>query len=574
MRFEMKTKMMRILLRRAFLTLMLLSVACISPPKEFSKETEFLESVKGKPFEQGVALSPIRQGYKVYEFPAVGKNTNEYEDSSSCYPSLTPEEQVLLETQIGDAVEVLFGDKVAKLSGAAENASESDLERTRRYCREAETLNSQMLMDLELKVNRVTAKGPIFGWSLAEFIGFCFYPFHVLVPNERFEVYKELVVRIYDARKPEKPIYETVITGSDSRRFNELEHGMNLLNTPRYYSNVVLGVPSQSTAGGRYDGDQWQKIYEYLSPHADRALQKNLISTLNQSLRETLKNPKVKRELEFGDPDNAMTFTFCVGQDQGNSAEGRPDGTRYAVKDAENVHAQLLKAQGPQQNLLFKGPVKKSELVTALTNLRTKAVDRVFFYFSGQGVHKNGWGQGLLLANRDVLWLSELKEIFVKVPAQNVLFIFDTSFGGVSYRALKRGRRTGPGTEKIEDDKAEEYLQVLADTNRGWQVLCSTSCHQATGEYRSQGLFTGLFLEALKESSSLNLSALGDQLRGRVSSRSEALFGRAHEPFTAPSSGRRDFVLKRGRPALKSEKKKDSKASSKAAKSQDKKGDS
>ncbi|MDF1662529.1 MAG: caspase family protein [Planctomycetota bacterium] len=573
MRSEIETKTMKALLQRSFLLLLLLSTACISPPEDFSQETAFLDSIKGKPFEQGVAISPIRQSYKVYEFPAVGKNTNEYEDSSSCYPSLTPEEQVLLETQIGQAVELLFGDKVAKLGSAAEDESESPQERTKRYCREAETLNSQMFMDLELKVNRVTAKGPIFGWSLGEFIGFCFYPFHVLVPNERFEVYKELVVRIYDARKPTKPIYETVITGSDSRRFNELEHGMNLLNTPRYYSNYLLGVPSQSTAGGRYDGDQWQKVYDSLSPHADRALQKNLISTLNQSLRETLKNPKIKRELEFGDPDNAMTFTFCVGQDQPNTKD-REDGTRYAVKDAENVHGQLLKTAGPQQNFLFRGPVKKSKLVTALTNLRTKSVDRVLFYFSGQGVHKKGWGEGLLLENRDVLWLKELEEIFLKVPAQNVVFLFDTSFGGSSYRALKRGRRTGPRSEKLDPENEAEYLAPIFDTNRGWQVICSASCDEATGEYRSQGLFTGLFLEKLKSSSTLDLSTLGDDLTALVSSRSEALFGRAHKPFRAPASGRREFLLRRSELKPKSEKKTPVKVNTKAAKGQDKKGDS
>lgn len=571
MRSKTEMKNMKALIQRTFFLLLLLNAACISPPKEFSKEVEFLESVKGKPFTQGIALSPIRQSYKVYEFPTVGKNSNEYEDSSSCHPSLAPEEQVVLETQIGQAVEVLFGDKVTKLGSAADDENETPEQRTQRYCREAETLNSQMFMDLELKVNRVTAKGPIFGWSLAEFIGFCFYPFHVIIPNERFEVYKELVVRIYDARKPSAPIYETVITGSDSRRFNELEHGMNLLNSPRYYSNVVFGFPAESTAGGRYDGDQWQKVYESLSPHADRALQKNLISTLNQSLRETLKNPKIRRELEFGDPNNAMTFTFCVGQDQPNS-KGRADGTRFAVKDAENVHAQLLKTAGPQQNLLFRGSVKKSELVTALTNLRTKSVDRVLFYFSGQGIHREGSGQGLLLANRDILWLNELKEIFLKVPAQNVAFIFDTSFGGQSYRALTRGRRTGPGSEKVGAE--DEYLAPIFDTNRGWQVICSASCHEATGEYRSQGLFTGLFLEKLKSSSSLELSTLGDDLSALVSSRSEALFGRAHKPFRAPASGRREFLLKRSVSKSNSQKKKPAEVNPKAAKSPEKKGDS
>jgi hypothetical protein len=294
------------------------------------------------------------------------------------------------------------------------------------------------------------------------------------------------------------------------------------------------------TAGGRYDGDQWKKVYDILNRHADRALQKNLITDLDQNLRARLQIPRIRQDLEFGSIERQRFYSVVIGQDQADS-KSKQDGTRYASKDAQSVHELLGKMKGQKQSVLLSGEVSKKKVLEALANLRTKSVDKVLFYFSGQGLHKNGRGQGLLLAKGEILWLSELRQAFAKVQAKNVAFVFDASFGGRAYRALNKGRRTAANTERAK--APEGYLSVLADEKRGWQVLCSASSNQATGEYRSHGLLSGLFIEKLKSGQRTNLKEMGQELKAALGSRSEVLFGRRHSPFWLPKNGRRNFLI-------------------------------
>lgn len=517
-----------------------LSTACVGTPPPLSSETDFLSGLSPKTFKQGLAIAPIRGRYKATEFPA---DLPAEDDPDFYQPELTDNERAELSRDLRLALIELFGDKVTNLADPSQIVSQ-ELRQVENDCERAEGVDAQLLLDARVVENRMECLGPSLNWTIFELLLFNFYPFHWVMPNERFKLTRTLELSFYDVRNPDPkdPLFRTRVTGSFEAVLSEFEHGIVFFNTWRWIWRRTLNVvgDTKTHPGIRYAGSAWQDVYVDFRPNTNRALQKNVLSNVDQGFRGRLQDRKVQRILEKGDPSKARTFAIVIGQDQ-SSKDGL--GTQYAAVDARDIQAQLAQNSDRSSVRLLTEEVTRDACLTAIKNLRTKEVDKVLFYFAGQGGQDKS--TQYLRMSDGPLTIPELASAFESVSASNVLFIFDCSFGGDASRGLNRGRRSDPKTQARAP--LGQYLQALQNQKRGYQILAATGPEEATGEYRGHGLLTGFLLKAMARSRRCNLAEATELFAAPLERRSEAWLGRRHRVFLWPATDRQDWVLRRKR---------------------------
>jgi hypothetical protein len=145
--------------------------------------------------------------------------------------------------------------------------------------------------------------------------------------------------------------------------------------------------------------------------------------------------------------------------------------------------------------------------------------------------------------------LEQLGRAFQTLKTSNVAFILDTSFGdtkrGQGSRAGKsKGGRSAIGSAPmLETKKRSLHLRGLRQNNR-WRVLCAVPHNGVTGEYKGQGILTGLMLDKLtKAKSEMGLNALYESIERRYMQRIRSQFGVPYPiDFGAVGLGR-EFLL-------------------------------
>jgi hypothetical protein len=403
-------------------------------------------------------------------------------------------------------------------------------------CRLAEVRGSQLLMTTEILSNRLSYKGMTKGgWSIDLALTFAFFPlpFHCWVGNEFFDFERQVRIRCYDVRNPKEALYDTTVKGRVYEGLHEFQHGFVFLNPVR-----ALWDKTE-----RFEKENWEQVHALLSPHLKANLQKNLLLEFGTRLGGIIKTPTVRRRLELGNPDQSRLYAVVVGKNYGSSA--------HAETDAKSFYKLLQDRSAMKESYgrLFTGKIDPKELISHIENLATKEVDRVVFYFAGQGRQELTGRQELVLGMSKYVTLDRLGDAFAKIKATNVAFILDTSFGsfkrGQSSKTGKsRGGRSALGSAtRLAKDKTALHLNGLQKRS-DWQVLCATPHDGVTGEYRGQGILTGLLLNKLNQSSSeLGLIAVYQSIQKRYSQRVRSQFGFPYPVVFRAVGLKREFLL-------------------------------
>lgn len=516
--------------------LLLTQSGCLNAPESFDQTKAHARLGKLSTLQQTLdlrfAFAPLTVNLSGEELPYPQETTAGRADPNLINSVATDGERSALQREIETVFQSAFGqESVVRLAIDPDNRQRSAEQRLAVDCQRSEQQKLPLLVNLELVENSLAIEGPDLLPSLGEWVAIWFFPVHWVVPNERFTVTRKLKLSIYDVRKPEEPLYEQTLKGSDSRVLNEFEHGLVLLNTYRW----LFGIESK---GERYTGGELLGVFNDIHPHADRVIQNQLSTLLTTEFFAKLSDVAVQRDLTSGDPKRARLHTLVIGQN-GQDCQ-------FAEADARAVEKQLQRSapEMKRRGRLLLGPVTKDEILSEIRKMPTKSVDRVLIYFAGlgmQGEQNGSIDQAVLCAKQEPLWITELAQACSKLNAKNVMFLFDTSFGGAKYRGLKRGRRSA--FETMQAASRDNYLKALLHPRGEWQVIAAAGPDAATGEYKSNGLFTGLLVKLLKSYPNLDWSRLTESLGPLLKERSQAHLGRGHAPFALPVSGRNPFKL-------------------------------
>lgn len=389
---------------------------------------------------------------------------------------------------------------------------------------EAEDRGAQLVVSATLSANRLAYLGHHPVATIADLSVLTGAPpWHWFIPDERFSLRREIVLQVHDVRSPGRPLYETVLRGEASMVLNEFEHGIILFNPFRVFMDE---------RAERYRSTNWRRVYEALAPHADRALQRALVADFRNGLLPLLRAPELRERLRRGDPSKARLYALLIGADRGS--------VRHAADDARALAVALKRAGLSSARVqLITGEVGRKDIEQGLARLASvKAVDRVLVFFAGQG-QQTAKGQSLRLHGEERFALAELAEGFKAIPSEHVAFVLDSSFGDAR-RQSPGARSTADSLPKAADPGA--YLAPLAQGRRGWQVLCAADHDQISGEYRGQGLLTGMILDQLR-SGEQDLGRITQAIGARYARRSHALLGGSHRPVLLPAEGRAPFAL-------------------------------
>lgn len=494
----------------------------IAPPPTLIEDPALASDVTLRKIDLAVSLAPIRASRALR--PEEGAPAAADDAPLSYRPPVTAKELGSLTGRLKDALDLAFTRRAEVLGPEAEDGAGA----REAMFREAERRGAQVIMTAELLEDRLDYRGfSAVGWFFDFSLLTGAPPFHWWVPDERFELSRRLEVAFYDVRDQARPLYRTEITAAVERSLNEFQHEIVIFNP-------IRGL--WDSGAGRYSENNLKAVYEGLGAHADRELQIELLKTVTNGLGPLLSSTDIRERLRRGDPARARLYGVFVGQDTGQVKRASADARAFS---------QLLQRRFdllPAHARLIDGPVSRRELFTAIKSLRTKAVDRLLFFFAGQG-GQDGAGQHLVLSGGDRVGLEELAGAFSGVAAENLAFIIDASFGDAA-RAGLPGARTAPGAGPLQGGAAG-YLGPLIDLDRGWQVICAAGPDEVTGEFRDQGLLTGLLLERLSAAEDrVELGACAEACAERFARRARALLGGPHALFRAPSgASRRPFVL-------------------------------
>lgn len=491
------------------LSLLLTACTSIAAPKSLKTDADFLDQFRGQSIENNLLIAPIVTEYQSRDFlqPAL------QEPKATYRPSLASTEQKTLTDKVRDALSAVFTEPVDILATLPGDGSPSSL------FRQAEERGAQLLMLGTLLENRVSYNGyNIVGWFFDVHSLLGFPPSHWWIPDERFSVIRRLRLRFYDVRLPKEALYEVEVIGESEQTLNEWQHGIVPFNPVRALFDD----------GQRFGVSQWKTVYKGLVEHADRDLQNNLLREMVTGLRPLLKSPTIRQRLQSGDPAEARVYSILIGQNHG--------GTKRAVADAE-AFAKLCQSRLGAETVhskLITESVKAKDILATVAKLRVKAVDRLIFYFSGQG-RSDSRGQSLMLTGGEALALSELAASLKTLRTKNISIILDTSFGDVRRAQILKGR-----TAATSRDDANEGAFLAPLLEDSWQVLCAARAGQTTGELDNHGLLTGFLMSVIEKGADLNLQAIHDQMSDRYSRRSHALLGGQHQLFLKVSQEKLD----------------------------------
>lgn len=229
------------------------------------------------------------------------------------------------------------------------------------------------------------------------------------------------------------------------------------------------------------DEDDFQDVFEGLWPHAQRALEREVLGWLRAELPAALGESEQLLAREGG-----RTLALVVGA-PGPAVQGgldRPPPLRGAVADAQAV-ARLLRdsgqlARGGQPLALLAGEgARRESVLEAARELagRARPGDQLLIYYAGYGLFDSR-GQAALLLNGEELPLAELA---AALPSEvRVTWLLDTSFAGA-------GGRTWPGAPV-----ADPAAGLLPIRRKGWDGILAAAPGQAALESgdRPGGVFT------------------------------------------------------------------------------------
>lgn len=515
-------------------------------PKSVVENSSFIQPFRSEQIANlKVSVAPVRVSYKAGRFdepPVIGPgisyealtgpvNSDEKDpeapaeqqlDTLLAYdPPLLKPELEGYESDLKAVLEILFEKDPEFLGEVAEYENmvkQGRAQDVAALCRLAEVRGSQLLMTTEILSNRMSYKGMTKGgWTVDLALVFAFFPlpFHCWVQNEYFDYERRVRIRCYDVRDPKNVVYDTVVKGNIYEGLHEFQHGYVLFNSIRAIWDTTE----------RFDKENWQQVHTLLTPHVKTNLQKNMLLEFGTRFGGILKTPTISRRLESGDPSQARLYAIVVGVNNGTA--------QFAENDAKNFYKFLQSRSDMKDSYgkLFTGAVKPKDLIKHIESLATKEVDRVVFYFAGQGRQENTGRQELILNSSQFVTLDDLGEAFSKLKASNVAFILDTSFGdpkrGEGKRAGKsKGGRTAIGSAaRLPKEKKSFHLKGLQKKS-SWRVMCAAPHDGVTGEYQGQGILTGLLLKKLNSANSeMGMNAVHDSIADRFSKRSRGQFG-------------------------------------------------
>ncbi len=491
-------------MRLSLLAVLALLAGCsVGPPltRGEDPELEALRVTGAAKIDYGLSIAPITQRDRpdsLGVLPA-GRTTSE-EELSEAYPMRIDRQG--LQTDLKGLLEWsnIFRGIASQDAGSARS--------TARATADANGDRLYMLTEVERCTVRYGGSVGLLWWlNLLNYFTWS-PPFTWWVPDETFVVDLTVRVTIREVRTDTELFVETYEV-SHEEWLNEFMHGWLILS--------IFRTP------GAFDPSNWQLIFEQLYPHALRQFEKALLADLRNVLPPYIQSELVQRMFNEGVAGQERTFAVVVGGSWGN-----------AERDAQAAEDFLLRHGVERQNLRrLSGeqatPEKVLAAVEALQADKTLTLDRVVFYYSGQGRFTDGGGE--LACAGSSLALDELRAAMERVRSRHVLFLLDTSFGG-------SGGRTHPESQEPAPDG---YLSALGDPARGWVAIVAAGAKEAAHDLRSgrpedqYGLMT-YFLTSEREpkdrtgDGELSLNELYDHLTERVPPAALAFTGSEQTP--------------------------------------------
>ncbi|MDF1666589.1 MAG: caspase family protein, partial [Planctomycetota bacterium] len=354
-------------------------------------------------------------------------------------------------------------------------------------------------------------------------------PLNGYVNDELFEIRRSARVSLFDVREPGKAIHSYTVDSVYESSLEEWQHGYVFLNGYKAWR----GEPIQD----RFATENWQQVHGLMDPYAARAFEKQFIQELRTTVRDIFGRQEVQEKLRDGHPDQARLYALCIGQNVGN--------TRFAEADATAMHRFLIEKSGvlPAHASLMIGKVTKADILEKIDALSIKSVDRIFFYFAGQGTQTNE-DQSLVLKVGQIS-LTDLSRALRKRPVDKLAFVLDTSFGSPKRSQLYSGRTAKQSLASLSGSRQEYYLKPLVYSLR-WRVLCAAPSDGVASEIedRGHGLLTYLILEQLNKTKDIpTFDAIEGAIEGRYRKISQSVMGSPYKPVALVRPAARGFKL-------------------------------
>jgi hypothetical protein len=507
---------------------------CAGVTTMISLENEELrKSINNNPIKYKLVIAPLKIRYKVKPFGAEGAPDSAEKNAeqpsalraiASYQPMLRDDEKAAMQALIEETLKLSFGKDNLEVIGEEPSDAGAAMSDTALF-HEAEARGAELLLKVEVTENRLNYLGvDRIGqfWDTVLFFGAP--PFHIYWDDEIFESQRTLTLEFYDVREGLLERYQVISTVE--QKLDEPDHGYIFFNSLRAWGSNP----------DRFQLENWQKVYEGFRPSRDKDLQNKLIKKIDREFRRVLQSPKYEDDLTRGDPKTARLYAVIVGQNNGSC--------QFAEADVKRLSDVLLATNSLVKKHLFAtiSKVKKKTIIDNIGKLRTKAVDRVLFYFSGQGRQTKKGELELVLDKDKSLSIKDLAFAFREVRAENIAFVIDSSFNDPT-PGEDVGSRTHRDSLKSSTPK-EKYLNELISSKRGWQLLCAASNGEVSGEYAKAGMFSGLLLKRLeKAKDDVSLKGLVQFIAEPLRERGKGRLGKAITPFFRPLEGKKTFLL-------------------------------
>lgn len=531
---------------------LLLPTACQSTdpgPKSLRDDTEFLSTIGEDRLSNRIFLAPITADFTANELTEDPIVADAAEISSQAEtgakPALAYYQPMITEAELKGLTEAsknwfsyLFerdAIKTVSLQGLRQYKTDdlmamSKAQKIEALCREAENRGGELIAVTEFTQNKLSYIGPDQGsLSLDLWMTFFFFPLNGYVNDELFEARRAAKVSLYDVREPGKAIHSYTVNSVYEASLEEWEHGYVFLNGYKAWR----GEPIED----RFSNENWQQVHGLMSPYSTRAFEKQFIQELRTTVRDIFGRDEVQTKLRDGHPDQARLYALCIGQNVGN--------TRFAEADAKAIHSFLIEKSGvlPTHASLLTDKLTKADLLEKINSLSIKSVDRIFFYFAGQGTQSRSV-QSLILKDGQIS-LTELSKALRKRPVDKLAFVLDTSFGSPKRSQLYGGRTAKNSVASLSGSNQENYLKPLIYSLR-WRVLCAAPSDGVASELedRGHGLLTYLFLEQLNKSKDIpTFDVIESAIEGRYRKISQSVMGSPYKPVALVRPAARGFKL-------------------------------
>lgn len=518
-------------------------------PKSLKEDADFISTIGEDRLENRIYLAPITANYQATELteepivPDLAEINSQSE--SGALPTLAYYQPMLTEAELKTLTEeskawfsYLFEKdsvRTVSLQGLRQYKDEdleamTAAERVKALCQEAENRGGEIVAVTEFLQNKLSYIGPDQGSiSLDLWMTFFFFPLNGYVNDELFEIRRSARVSLYDVREPGKALHSYTVESVYEMSLEEWQHGYVFLNGYKAWR----GEPIEN----RFENDNWQRVHSLMEPYGARAFEKQFIQELRTTVRDIFSRQEVQEKLRDGHPDQARLYALCIGQNLGK--------TRFAEADAQAMHHFLIEKSGvlPTHASLLTGEVTKDAILEKIDALSIKSVDRIFFYFAGQGAQtdREQW----LVLKKGRISLTELSRALRKRTVDKLAFVLDTSFGSPKRSELYGGRTHKSSLAALPLSRQEDYLKPLVHSLR-WRVLCAAPSDGVASELedRGHGLLTYLILEQLSKTKSVpSFDEIESAIEGRYRKISQSVMGSPYKPVALARPAARGFKL-------------------------------